>query len=473
MNRPYIERLPRIARLIAMSAAVAVGGFACDANQPLKVKDPDVAVPAAATGAAALPLLRAGTLADFAVAVVGAADQANNAHEGIANLGAAFTDEFTDEGTFPTRNSLNTRLATNTNSTIAGVFQNLGSVHNDAVRALAQYATFGPTQIGRAEMYNIDAYIYVYDAEHFCSGVPFSTIDVGTGKIVNGAFLTTAQMLDTAIAEFQLAKGVANSDTTAGDDIATQLGLATVGTARALLDLGQVAAAADTASTVAAGFSYQVFESTNSPRQENGIWNYTLQSPTLQEFSVADKKNGTGLPFVSDPDPRVPWDTAAAPANDGTFPFFAQQKYPAPNSNFTVADIIEAQLIVAEGDIFGGNYTAGLTILNQLRASFASPVPLPSFFPTSLAPLPSLAGGTPKAQIQQLLTERAYWMYVTGHRLGDWRRVLRAPYSGAPWNFVTADVYPVGGSIQNTLEFPTPQLTNPNPNYVACDATLP
>jgi hypothetical protein len=64
-------------------------------------------------------------------------------------------------------------------------------------------------------------------------------------------------------------------------------------------------------------------------------------------------------------------------------------------------------------------------------------------------------------------------MYVTGHRLGDWRRVLRPPYNGGPFSFVTSDVYPVGTGIMNILEFPTPQTTNPNPNYVACDPTQP
>jgi len=39
--------------------------------------------------------------------------------------------------------------------------------------------------------------------------------------------------------------------------------------------------------------------------------------------------------------------------------------------------------------------------------------------------------------------ERACWMYV----------------------IVTEDVYPVGASLSTTLEFPTPQLTSPNPNY--------
>src|SRR5271170_410614 len=99
MNRPYNSGLPRLARTAALGAAVAVGGLACNASQPLVVKDPDVATPSTATGPAALPLLRAGMLADFAVAIIGAADEANNGHEGIVNFGGIFTDEFNDEDT--------------------------------------------------------------------------------------------------------------------------------------------------------------------------------------------------------------------------------------------------------------------------------------------------------------------------------------------------------------------------------------
>ncbi len=51
--------------------------------------------------------------------------------------------------------------------------------------------------------------------------------------------------------------------------------------------------------------------------------------------------------------------------------------------------------------------------------------------------------------------------------------MLRAPYNATPFNFVTSDVYPVGPGLQRTLEFPTPTTTNPNPNFVACDATVP
>ena len=135
--------------------------------------------------------------------------------------------------------------------------------------------------------------------------------------------------------------------------MAQQVGLSLVGTARALLDLGQVAAAADTAATVASGFTYSIFESVNTPRQESGIWNYTAQSQT-QAFSVADVKNGTGLPFVSQPDPRVPFALDAPP--------------PALASPAEVAGLLERDV---RGMRVGWSADLGLPVEPAVRAALA------------------------------------------------------------------------------------------------------
>jgi hypothetical protein len=458
----------RVARAVTLGGIVAGGVLACDAKQPLVVKDPDVASPSVGTGPGSLPLLRTGTLADFAVAVVGAANVSNNGNEGFANWGAIFTDEFETHDTFPTRTEMDTRDATATNSSIAAQFLNQGAAHNDAIRAFAQFSQFGAHTAGYAEMLNVDGMLYVYTAEHYCSGVPFSTVDINTGKVTFSQFLTTAQMFDTAVARFQAAHAALAGDTSDGaGDITLQREFATVATARALLDLGLVAEAADTAASMSDhGFQYTILTSVNTTRQENGIWNYTSHSAGLQVFGVADGKNTNGLPHVSSPDPRVPFDTSATPAENGDSPFFEQLKFPLSSSPFVVADYTEAQLIVAEGDIFAGNYAGGRAVMNALRAGFTGIGSLPD--------LPDFSDSTQKVQMQQLLTERAEWMYVTGHRLGDWRRMLRPPYNGAPFSFVQDDVFGIVGPPGNhILSLPTPQQTNPNPNYVACDPSVP
>jgi hypothetical protein len=454
----------RVARAVTLGGIVAGGVLACDAKQPLVVKDPDVAPPSVGTGPGSLPLLRAGTLADFQLAVVGGANVSNNGNEGIANWTAIFTDEFDTHDTFPTRTEMDVRDATATNSSISAQFLNMGAVHNDAVRALAQFAQFGASTTGHAEMLNVDGMMYVYTAELFCSGVPFSTVDINTGKVTFSQFLQTDQMLDTAVARFQAAHQALVGDTSdTPGDIRLENEFATVATARALLDNGQVAMAADTAASMTdASFSYQILTSVNTTRQENGIWNFTAAAAGIQAFGVADQKNTNGLPHLSSPDPRVPFRQSAAPAENGDVPFFEQLKFPLSSSPFVVADYTEAQLIVAEGDVSAGNYAAGRVVLDALRGTIG------------LDTLPNFVDSTAKAQMRQLLTERAEWMYLTGHRLGDWRRMLRSPYKDPPFSFVQDDVFgivPAPGN--NILSLPTPQQTNPNPNYVACNPSIP
>ena len=449
--------------VFALAAAV-LSFTACDAGHPLTVKDPDVASPASLTGVGALQVYRGGAESDFNIAYVGAGDVANGGHEGVANFGGLFTDELVDIETFPTRTVMNQRDALPANGSLAGVFQDVGQGHNDNLRAIGQYQQFAPKAPGIAEMYALDGYLYLFIAEHWCSGEPFSSIAVETGQTVNSPFLTTTQMLDTALARFQQAEQLAASSDTAA--AAVPYGkLALVGTARALLDLGQVTAAADTAAKLTDNtFNYQVIESVNSLRQNSGIWYYNINFPS---FGMGTQKNGNGVAFATSGDPRTPA-TLGAAAGGQPNPFYLSTVYQLGGAATptTLASYTEAQLIVAEGEIFAGNYLGAYAIDSALRANSGLTFPAAD----SLA---HLTAASPKAQMQQMLTERAYWFWVTAHRLGDWRRMLRTPYNAAPFNFAMADVYPTGTGLFNILEFPTPLLTNPNPNYKACNDTQP
>jgi hypothetical protein len=448
------------------ATALLMALAACDATRPLSVADPDVANPAATVGLDALPVYRVGSESDFAIIFIGGGDVSNGGHEGIANFGGLFTDELTDIETFSTRTVMNQRDAQATNSSLAGVYQDFGQAHNDNVRAFSQYQTYSPTSPGYAELNALDGYLYLLVAEHWCSGEPWSTINVQTGAVVNSQYLTSVQMLDTALARFQQAKQIAKaSDTASAAAIYGEL--AQIGAARALLDLGQVAAAAESAAAFKdITFNYTVNGSTNSQRQNSGIWYYNVN---FSSFSMGALKNGTGVPFATSGDPRTP--ATLGKASGGEPGAFYISQYYAKNgesSVTTLASYTEAQLIVAEGDIFSGNYSAALAIMNALRGNSHL-----SWTGASDGTLADLSGSTPQAQMQQLLTERAYWFWVTGHRLGDWRRMLRPPYTQAPFNFVMSDVYPTGGALFDILEFPTPLLTNPNPNYKACSTAVP
>ena len=91
-----------------------------------------------------------------------------------------------------------------------------------------------------------------------------------------------------------------------------------------------------------------------------------------------------------------------------------------------LASGIEARLIEAEADLQAGG-SNWLSILNDLRAVAADPPMEPLMDP-----------GTPDARVDLVFRERAFWLFATGHRMGDLRRLLRR--YGRSQN----DTHPVG-----------------------------
>ena len=76
-----------------------------------------------------------------------------------------------------------------------------------------------------------------------------------------------------------------------------------------------------------------------------------------------------------------------------------------------IASGIEALLIVAEAALRANDATTWLAKLNEARATRTD--------------LPALADpGTAAARVDLMFRERAFWMFSTGHRLGDPRRPL-------------------------------------------------
>jgi len=110
----------------------------------------------------------------------------------------------------------------------------------------------------------------------------------------------------------------------------------------------------------------------------------------------------------------------------------------------TIASGIEARLIVAEVALREGDPTTWLNELNALRAD-TTLLPVPqdtSFRPvqgTKLAPLTD-PGPSPNdsLRVDMLFRERGFWMFSTGHRLGDMRRLMRQ------YNRSVNTVYPTG-----------------------------
>jgi hypothetical protein len=117
---------------------------------------------------------------------------------------------------------------------------------------------------------------------------------------------------------------------------------------------------------------------------------------------------------------------------------------------------IEARLIEAEAALQANNPT-WLTILNTLRASAISPAMAPLTDPGSAA-----------ARVDLLFRERAFWLFGTGHRLGDLRRLIRQ------YGRQAETVFPTGVYRQGRLYGPEVTVgiirstESRNPYYQGC-----
>jgi hypothetical protein len=458
------------------SVVLGVGLAACNTDKILKVTDPDVALPGALQGVAALPTLRAGAIGNFGVALNGDQSVSDEEQVGLAGL---LTDEFINTETFPTRIEIDQRSQQTTNQSLLGTFFDLTRARASSEFAIRNYEALAKTasdSSGYPEMLALNGQAYILFAENYCGAVPVSTQNED-GSFTFGAPEGTNTLLDSAIIKANKALAVTGAPLTNQFKF-----LAQVTKGRALLDKGDAAGAAAAVAGVPTTFQYIYQHSTTTTRQNNGTWSLTV---SVGRFGEADREAGIGLPFASDgdvktrgaaADPRVADSVANragtnAPSKgfDGATTQMIQMKYPDRASPTVIADGVEARLIEAEAALKAGNAASALATLNALRSN-AALLSLRGYPANSLAPLalqPTAAG-----QLDQLFKERAYWLYLTSHRLGDLRRLIRQ--YGRPQNTVfPSGVYFKGGQYGNDVNSPIPQQEQNNPNFTpgACKTT--
>jgi len=112
-----------------------------------------------------------------------------------------------------------------------------------------------------------------------------------------------------------------------------------------------------------------------------------------------------------------------------------------------LADGLEARLIQAEAELAANN-SSWLSILNTLRAicvGSAACAPVPGITTTNL-PDTLTDPGSATARLDLVMQERAMWLYMTGHREGDLRRLAhvyhRDPTTLWPTGTVVAPAFP-------------------------------
>jgi len=136
--------------------------------------------------------------------------------------------------------------------------------------------------------------------------------------------------------------------------------MATVGRARARLDMGKLAEAAADARLVPSGFVRTAEFSTVNQGRENRVWSLTIANNNL---SVAPPYQT--LTVNGQPDPRVKVLNAARLGADNVTALWRQQKFTTATATIPIASYAEAQLILAEAS---ADETEKLAAINRVRA---------------------------------------------------------------------------------------------------------
>ncbi len=431
-----------LARAVAVTALAVAPLAACNTNSILQVNDPDVVESSVFSNPSNLQAVRNGAIREFERAYGGR----ENTDGGQILYSGLLGDEFYASGTFTTRRDIDERHILQTNASNEQAYFWLQRARNHAEQAADIYAA--DDSAGTADdayMLNLAGFTYVMFGENYCSGVPFSKLPA-TGPADYGAPQTTEQIFQRAIMRFDTAMAMAQLANSS-----EQMNLARVGKARALLDmsLDSAAAAAAVAAPVPTDFEFDILYDGSVQDTWNAVWEFNNSE---KRWSVADGEGTNGLPYVTDGDPRTP--TAASGTGfNGNVAHYDELKYPGSGSGIPLATGIEARLIEAEAALNAGNRAQFFSINNALRTT----VSLPNLTDT----------GQTTAQLVTLnFQERAYWLWLTSHRLGDMRRLIRE-YGRSADTVFPVGISPNGAPFGTDVSLPIPFAEQNNPKFKA------
>ncbi|MGH7540498.1 MAG: hypothetical protein ACRELC_05825 [Gemmatimonadota bacterium] len=445
------ERLVPRGRRAALVAALAVLPLV-GCEETLEVENQDVLTP----DAVSVELLVAGATRDFNVAYSG-----GGLDDKFITMSALITDEVFSSGTFTTRTATDQRnqFAMAQGNTSDAAYNDLHTARRAALRAFDALGAAGQGSSADATRMKLyEGYSYVALGEGYCSGIPFSEVTPEDERIP-GQPISTQEIFQQAVTIFDAALAIDGGNNAAS-----------VGKGRALLNLGDYPGAAAAVAGVPTDFLFAIDHSANSGDQENPLFN--LQSNG--RYSLSDVEGGNGLPFRSAGDPRVPWVENPAGGFDSSIRLFLSQKYSEDRASPVVlADGVEARLIEAEAALNAGDAAGFITILNALRAdvatlmaarilNYSALVPGPNNPSTTLPPLADPGSAVGREDL--LFSERGFWMWGTGHRLGDFRRLIRQYGRGAETVYPTG-AYHKSGTYGADIVLPLDFDETNNPNY--------
>lgn len=444
----------------------------------LDVDDPDIIPPGSSESPEGANAARVGAIAALNVATTGTAVTGG---ESFFLFGGLLADEWRSSDTFTQRDETDKRTVQTSNALIDQAVRDLHRARFAAQRAGALLSEFAPTPSWRiGQMYWVQGYTEILLAEHFCSA---AFTDVDGDEILYGNPLHDTTVARRALAHFDSAALNVGGET--GSLITN---LARLGRARALLWLGRFAEASAAAASVPTSFI--VLNEHSQTSQENQLWSFNIE---LRRYTLVNRDGTNGIDFLAANDPRLPYcrggdarcGELSPPATD-TRGFDSQTAlnvqliWPTAESEAPLASGIEARLIEAEAALRAGDNVTWLAELNELRTNglFTVSVDPQSGVPDTtwsagtggVADLRPLAMPATAAERENLtFRERAFWLFSSGHRLGDLRRLVRQ-YGRAVNSTFPVGSFHKGGSYGPDTNFPLPQSEDNNPNVTAARA---
>jgi hypothetical protein len=448
---------------VAGVAALALALSSCS----LDVFDPDVVSPDDVSDPASLPIAVTGAIGDLQFAL-----------DDYALYSGLFTDEFLLAGTFPTRQEVDERRINFTNTTLnTELYELMHSSRFSADNLVAsaqslvgnEEADQDLVQFAIANGQYAGAFIRMLFAEMYCESI------FGGNNEEDPSFETApvdpVSRMQEAVTLFQATRASATAN-----GLANLAQAALVGEARAQMFLGNYSAAATAAATVDAGLVYISEYSSNTIAQYNEVYNFTYADGNqVLRWTVGDgtlsSRFNEAWPFFDEwvalsliePNP----DPVTFTSFDSSIPVKLQMIYPPPGplggpqspptaqgqgSPISLATGFEADIMEAEAAYRAGALELAAALINSRLTTGDNPHGR-AFEPVAFT-------GDFASDIAEIGRAYAAGTWLTGHRLGFMRRVIRND---------GVDLYPQGKPGSDTAFPMTKQEVDNNGNIsTAC-----
>ena len=466
---------------------------ACTKERLLAVTDPDIVNPVDVASAQAAEALRLGAISRLSD-VTGGLQGSGSLNEGIFHFSGALADEWRSTDTFVQRDEVDARAITLTNSAMTLEARGLHRTRVAAIQAIPVLRQWKPENVNDVgQMFWIRGWAEMTIAENFCNGMPISFLDAAN-NIQYGDPETNVQIYNRALKSFDSA----TANTVAGARGDTVKWMAAIEKARVLLDLGNYAQAGTTITAAAVPNDFRFTMYYSQQLLDNQIW---ALNNSAGRWMPANNEGPLGLNPGTANDPRVPicignstacrtFDPTQTRANSfdqsfGSGSFLVQLIWPTRDADINIVTGTEARLIEAEVSLRSGDIVGFRDKLNFLRANFntfkqqsnpcSATVAISGCpaIPTGGNLLPPLTDpGNQTAREDLLFRERAFWLWGTGHRLADLRRLVRSVADGG-FGRTESAVFPSGvhykgGPYGDDKFLVIPVAEQNNPQYKGC-----